>query len=174
MAKATPSPLFFPTTTNDACDAHHAVVDLLDPCRVANDVLPNDDEGLINKTMGYNGMQPRSNTQKMMSDNGVSPEVAKRAARMEGAHLNGNEILPLWIGAVVLSNHARLPEKMINIAAMTFIALRVAYNHVYINGTTPTLAKMRTALWFSSVAVPMTLMIQAANKVRKLGALPLF
>ncbi|TFK48895.1 hypothetical protein OE88DRAFT_434515 [Heliocybe sulcata] len=130
--------------------------------------------GLIGRTIGYNNMQPRSNTQRMAKDAAVSPEVADRIERMEGAHSNGNEILPLWIGAIALSNHARLLSRNVNIAAITFIGLRVLYNYLYINGTTTTMASMRSAAWMTSVAVPMFLIIQSANMVRQLGSLPIF
>ncbi|KZT24838.1 hypothetical protein NEOLEDRAFT_1178919 [Neolentinus lepideus HHB14362 ss-1] len=129
---------------------------------------------LMDQTIGYNKVQPRANTQKIGKDAGTSPEVANRVARMEGAHLNGNEILPLWIGAVALGNHARLSNKAVNIASIAFITLRVLYNYVYINGTTTNQAHLRTLIWLSSVAVPMTLIIQSANTVRQLGLLPIF
>ena len=34
-------------------------------------------------------------------ENKVSPGLALRLARMEGAHMNGNEAMPLWFAAVV-------------------------------------------------------------------------
>ena len=46
-------------------------------------------------------VQPRSNTSKVANDKNISPELAARIQRMEGAHLNGNEAFPLWVAAIV-------------------------------------------------------------------------
>jgi len=48
----------------------------------------------------YRSTLPRSSNAKSM-ENKVSPALALRLARMEGAHMNGNEAMPLWFAAVV-------------------------------------------------------------------------
>ena len=73
----------------------------------------------IDKAIGYNkcvelscqkyrrnaniclSVQPRSNTSKLANNKQISPELAARIQRMEGAHLNGNEAFPLWVAAIV-------------------------------------------------------------------------
>jgi uncharacterized MAPEG superfamily protein len=46
-------------------------------------------------------VQPRSNISKVANNKKISPELAARLQRMEGAHLNGNEVFPLWVAAIV-------------------------------------------------------------------------
>ncbi|EIN08260.1 hypothetical protein PUNSTDRAFT_120682 [Punctularia strigosozonata HHB-11173 SS5] len=121
---------------------------------------------LINKTIGYNNLKPRQNTQVIASDPKVSPETAARAARMEGAHLNGNEMLPLWIGAVLAANFAGLSNRTLNLSSAAFISLRVLYNYFYINQKTEAQSWFRSAIFFAALPIPLTLFIKAANKLR--------
>ncbi|KAL5523224.1 hypothetical protein ACEPAF_1491 [Sanghuangporus sanghuang] len=125
---------------------------------------------LIQKTMGYNkivSLQPRANTKRIMEDPSVPRDVAERVERLEGAHLNGNEILPLWIGAVLAGNMAGISNKTLNIASAGFIATRMLYNYVYINQSTVRASWTRSALFFTSLGFPMYLLVKAGNLVRK-------
>jgi len=125
---------------------------------------------LIDKYMGYNNVQPRANTKKIFESETIPKGVAARAERLEGAHLNGNEILPMWIGAVLAGNFAGVPNETLNTASAVFIALRVTYNYIYTNTTTAPASWFRTAVWFSSMGVPIYLLVKAGNLVRSKGA----
>ncbi|EJC98315.1 uncharacterized protein FOMMEDRAFT_23854 [Fomitiporia mediterranea MF3/22] len=122
---------------------------------------------LIDKTIGYNNLQPRANTKRITEDEKVPRDVAERVQRLEGAHLNGNEILPLWIGAVLAGNMAGITNKTLNIASAGFIATRMLYNYVYINQKTVGVSWLRTALFFTSIGFPMYLFVKAGNLLRK-------
>ncbi|KAL5499205.1 hypothetical protein ACEPAH_1723 [Sanghuangporus vaninii] len=122
---------------------------------------------LIQKTVGYNNLQPRANTKRIMENPSVPRDVAERVERLEGAHLNGNEILPLWIGAVLAGNMAGISNKTLNIASAGFIATRMLYNYVYINQSTVRASWTRSALFFTSLGFPMYLLVKAGNLVRK-------
>ncbi|PSS37501.1 hypothetical protein PHLCEN_2v708 [Hermanssonia centrifuga] len=48
-------------------------------------------------------LKPRANTGRVKELPFVDTKVAERYARLDGAHENGMENLPLWIGAIVRS-----------------------------------------------------------------------
>ena len=60
----------------------------------------------------YLSVQPRSNITKVVNNKNISPELAARIQRMEGAHLNGNEAFPLWVAAIVSVITACVQEHM--------------------------------------------------------------
>ncbi|KAF8888584.1 hypothetical protein BD779DRAFT_1611294 [Infundibulicybe gibba] len=120
---------------------------------------------LIDKMMGYNNIQPRSNTDKFVRNKNIHPDIAARAERMEGAHLNGNEAFPLWTAAILAGNFAGIDNRTLNISALGYIAARLLYNHVYINHESGGMSWLRSTIFFSGVAFPITLLIKAANKI---------
>jgi len=125
---------------------------------------------LIDKHAGYDNVQPRANTKKLLENGTISKEIASRAERLEGAHLNGNEILPLWIGAVLAGNFAGISNHTLNVASAIFIALRVSYNYIYTNATTAAASRLRTIVWLLSMGVPLYLLVKSGNIVRSKGA----
>ncbi|PAV15180.1 zinc C3HC4 type (RING finger) [Pyrrhoderma noxium] len=124
---------------------------------------------LIDKTIGYNNVQPRSNTSRMRDDPSVPKEIAEKAERLEGAHLNGNEVLPLWIGAILAGHQAGIDNETLNIASLGFIITRMLYNYVYINQKTMGVSWIRTGIFFTSLSFPMYLFVKAGNILRKTG-----
>ncbi|TFK32355.1 hypothetical protein BDQ12DRAFT_692667 [Crucibulum laeve] len=120
---------------------------------------------IIKNTAGFNNVQPRSNVSKFVENKNISPKLAARVERMEGAHLNGNEALPLWFAAVLAGNYAGLSNEILNSVSLSYIVTRLAYNYVYINQETPGKSWLRTSLFFFSLSMPMTLLIKAANKM---------
>ena len=60
----------------------------------------------------YLSVQSRSNITKVVNNKNISPELAARIQRMEGAHLNGNEAFPLWVAAIVSVITACVQEHM--------------------------------------------------------------
>jgi len=84
--------------------------------------------------------------------------------------LNGNAILPLWIGAVLAGNFAGISNHTLNVASAIFIALRVSYNYIYTNATTAAASRLRTIVWLLSMGVPLYLLVKSGNIVRSKGA----
>ncbi|TFK48899.1 hypothetical protein OE88DRAFT_434138 [Heliocybe sulcata] len=107
-------------------------------------------------------VDPRGNAQRLLAKH---PEAGARAARMEAANANGNEVMPLWVAAVLAGNYAGLDEKTLNVASVAFIVLRAVYNYIYVNQNTQAHGNLRTLTWFAGIGVPLTLLIKAANKV---------
>ncbi|KAI5122626.1 hypothetical protein M0805_008715 [Coniferiporia weirii] len=121
---------------------------------------------LIDKTIGYNNLQPRSNTKRLLEDPKVPREIALRAERLEGAHLNGNEVFPLWVAAVLAGNHAGISNGTLNFVSAAFISFRLLYNYVYITQSTSAISWVRSTIFFTSLGFPMYLLIKAGNIVR--------
>jgi len=84
---------------------------------------------------------------------------------MEGAHVNGNESLPLWVGAVLAGNYAGLEQSILNKVAIFYILSRCLYNYVYINHTTALQSRLRTAIWTIGFLAPMYLLVMAWAEV---------
>ncbi|TFK72112.1 hypothetical protein BDN72DRAFT_836707 [Pluteus cervinus] len=118
----------------------------------------------IDRIMGYDNVQPRSNTAKLVEDKKIPPEVAARIERMEGAHLNGNEAFPLWTAAVLAGNVVGLNNYVLNITSLTYIGMRLLYNTIYINHRTSAVSWIRSSVFFASVSLPISLLIRAARK----------
>lgn len=120
---------------------------------------------LIDNTIGYNNVQPRSNLTRAVENKGIPPKIAAKLQRMEGAHLNGNEAFPLWTSAIIVANLAGLDNAFLNKVSLAYIITRVLFNQVYINHESSSASWMRTAIFFVSVSMPMTLLIKGANKI---------
>ncbi|KAJ7854963.1 hypothetical protein B0H14DRAFT_747910 [Mycena olivaceomarginata] len=128
---------------------------------------------LIHKSRGYNNLEPRQSTSRIATDKGLPSAVAARILRMEGAHLNGYENLPIWIAAVSycppgpqLAGHiARLDNYTLNVASLLYISGRIAYNYIYINQATELQSWGRTGVYFGSLSLPMYLIFKAAAKI---------
>ncbi|KAJ3574433.1 hypothetical protein NP233_g1759 [Leucocoprinus birnbaumii] len=120
---------------------------------------------LIDRSIGYNNVQPRSNVAHATEHQNIPPQVAAKIQRMEGAHLNGNEAFPLWTSAIIVANIANLDHGFINTVALAYIATRILFNQVYINHESSSASWIRTAIFFVSVSMPMTLLVKGANKI---------
>lgn len=73
--------------------------------------------------------------------------------RANAAQQNGFEALPLFIAAVLLAQQAHAGQSRIDLLAMGFIAIRVAYVACYIAN----LATLRTIVWAAGLLVCLAL-----------------
>ncbi|KAJ7796625.1 hypothetical protein B0H13DRAFT_2508636 [Mycena leptocephala] len=105
---------------------------------------------LIQQTQGYN--KP-------------PPAVAARILRMDGAHYNGYENLPIWIAAVLVGHIARLDNYTLNVVSLLYIGGRITYNYIYFNQATELQSLVRSAVYFSTLSLPMYLIFKAAAKI---------
>ncbi|KAJ7353335.1 hypothetical protein DFH08DRAFT_62843 [Mycena albidolilacea] len=120
---------------------------------------------LIQKSRGYNNLEPRQSTSRIATDKGLPSAVAARILRMEGAHLNGYENLPIWIAAVLAGHIAHLDNYTLNVASLLYIGGRIAYNYIYINQATEPQSWARSGVYFGSLSLPMYLLFKAAAKI---------
>jgi len=69
-----------------------------------------------------------------------TPGIRTRAL---GAHLNGIEVFPFFAAAVLLAEFRHMPQHIVDLLAVAFIAVRLLYVAAYL-GNWPT---TRTLLW---------------------------
>ncbi|TFK21804.1 hypothetical protein FA15DRAFT_672178 [Coprinopsis marcescibilis] len=119
----------------------------------------------VESTVGYDNVAPRGNAARVAMTAGISAELVARIARYEGAHYNGNENLPIWFAAVLAGNFAGLEARTMNTLSIAYVGLRLAFNHVYINQTRVGTSYLRTIIFFSALAIPMTIIFKSANKL---------
>ncbi|KAF8518268.1 hypothetical protein BU17DRAFT_48853 [Hysterangium stoloniferum] len=120
---------------------------------------------LIARTVGWNNLDPRSHNQETLVKKGMAPELAAKVDRMAAAHQNGNETFPLWAVAVLAANFAGVDTCTLNTVSGGFVLARLLFNYIYINQTTPTASWLRTLTFFSSISLPMYLLVKAGNKL---------
>lgn len=75
-------------------------------------------------------------TRESISECQLSPTDQERFQRAEAANDNGFVALPLFAAAIVAGNVAKLPNKTLNNVAALYVGSRVAFNLLYIFGTT--------------------------------------
>ena len=91
----------------------------------------------------FDNKNPRTYTRDTESDQSIDKATKATIIRAEGAQQNGFENLGLFAAAVVIGNVAKLPNETLNTLSAAYLASRVAYNGLYIAGTTDTLCKWR-------------------------------
>ncbi|KAF9477951.1 hypothetical protein BDN70DRAFT_994571 [Pholiota conissans] len=117
----------------------------------------------IDKLIGYNNTLPRSSDAK--SATGKVPQATQlRLARMEGAHANGNEAMPLWFAAVLAGNLAGLDTHWLNVMALSYVATRVAYNTTYIYYNDVAGGWIRSFFYFFGLSFPLRILFKAASQ----------
>ena len=75
--------------------------------------------------------------------------------RAIAAHSNGYEALPLFIAAVIFAQMAQGNQGRIDMLAITFVALRVAYIAVYLMN----FGNLRSLIWGAAVATNVGLLL---------------
>lgn len=75
-------------------------------------------------------------TRERIADSQLSQEDQERFQRAEAANDNGFLGLPFFAAAIVAGNVARLPNSFLNKVAALYVGSRVAFNLLYIFGTT--------------------------------------
>ena len=111
----------------------------------------------------WSNVSPRSTKWGNTLEKSLPADVFATFERCEAAHKNSVENLPLFLGAIVLGNMAKLPAGTLNGVAGTFLGLRVAYTLAYINTTNEKASFARTGLWISSIVTLMYLIVKSGN-----------
>jgi len=75
-------------------------------------------------------------------------------ARANAAQMNGFEILPLFIAGVVLAQQAHADQGRVDLLAMSFIGLRLAYVAAYLAN----IDAVRTLCWVAGVGIGIALL----------------
>jgi len=119
-----------------------------------------------NANNGYwDNHNPRGIDAATMYKKSVPAAVFAKFEKAEGAHKNGMENLPLFIGAVILGNMAKLESSTLNTVVGSYLALRVVYTALYIKTTKNSYSYARTTVWGLSTSLLFYLIVKAANKM---------
>ncbi|CAD6573524.1 MAG: hypothetical protein TREMPRED_000850 [Tremellales sp. Tagirdzhanova-0007] len=117
-------------------------------------------------TSEYDKTCPTSQTSKVKEAK-LSPNATGNFIRAEAANANGFINLPLFAGAVIAGNMARLSPATLNAATGTYLVSRVIYNLIYINNhKSNAISQGRTAVFLIGIFACMTLFVQAGNRMR--------
>ncbi|KAF9051326.1 hypothetical protein BJ165DRAFT_1447993 [Panaeolus papilionaceus] len=100
---------------------------------------------------------------RLVEKKGVDPALVAKAARAEGAHLNGVEALPFFGIAVLAGNYAGIDNYTLNVACGFYLVTRMLFNYIYINNTTGTTANIRSLVWILSLGTPFYLLGKATS-----------
>ncbi|KIP07215.1 hypothetical protein PHLGIDRAFT_127762 [Phlebiopsis gigantea 11061_1 CR5-6] len=119
----------------------------------------------MSNSIGYKNAMPRSNMASLKESQKVTQEYKDHLAKLNGAHENGMENLSLWIGAVLAGYYAGLPHETLNKFAVGYVGLRILYNIVYVKQRTEAQANIRSAVFFTALGLPLTLLIKSGNKL---------
>lgn len=87
------------------------------------------------KVIRADQQMPRK-TREFVSECQLTPKDQDRFQRAEAANDNGFVSLPFFAAAIVAGNLAKLPNKTLNNVAALYIGSRIAFNMLYIFGTT--------------------------------------
>ncbi|MEE2729548.1 MAG: MAPEG family protein [Pseudomonadota bacterium] len=85
-------------------------------------------------------------------------ELDGRGARANWAQMNTFEALPGFIGAVVVAHLVNGPQFWIDLLAVNFIALRLAYGYAYVADH----ATLRSICWFAALGCVVALFVVSA------------
>ncbi len=113
----------------------------------------------------FDNCHPRSLTSKVEGDQAIDKATKRRIIRAEGAQQNGFENLAFFAAAVTAGNAAGLAPRMMNMLSGAYLATRVVYNLVYINGDTAALAGIRSVIYTAGVGLVCAVFVMAGKAV---------
>ncbi|KAF9700071.1 hypothetical protein EKO04_001286 [Ascochyta lentis] len=114
----------------------------------------------------FDNKNPRTYTRDTESDQSIDKATKAKIVRAEGAQQNGFENLGLFAAAVVIGNVAKLDNSTLNTLAAAYLASRVAYNGLYIAGTTDMLSNLRSVSYLTGIGIIWTFFIKSGNVLR--------
>jgi uncharacterized MAPEG superfamily protein len=103
---------------------------------------------LSRKQGGYDNAQPREWESKLTG----------WQSRAHAAQMNGFEALPLFIAGVIFAQVAQADPTRINLLAIAFVVIRVAYVVAYLMNW----ASLRTVIWTAGLGVSIALLAMGA------------
>ncbi|KAJ4404751.1 hypothetical protein N0V91_005701 [Didymella pomorum] len=114
----------------------------------------------------FDNKNPRTYTRDTEGDQSIDKATKAKIVRAEGAQQNGFENLGLFAAAVVIGNVAKLPNETLNTLSAAYLASRIAYNALYIGGTTDMLSNLRSVSFLTGVGIIFTFFIKSGNALR--------
>ncbi|CAG8950057.1 hypothetical protein HYFRA_00008289 [Hymenoscyphus fraxineus] len=97
----------------------------------------------------WDNTSPRSAEWEERVRKSTTSEQYNTYIRSRAAHKNGFETLPLFIGAILAGNAAKLGPEYMNMFVGVNLVLRVVYTIVYVRTTKNSSSYFRTVVWFA-------------------------
>ena len=104
--------------------------------------------GVSRKSGGYDNNNPRE----------WEAKLSGWQQRANAAQANGFEALPLFIAGVLLAQMAQADQGRIDLLAMAFVGIRVAYIAAYLANQ----GNLRSLIWFAGFGVSVALLAMGA------------
>lgn len=109
----------------------------------------------------WNNASPRSSSWNSELKKSVPAKTLALFERLEATHNNGLENLPVFVGAILAGNLARLGKGEMNAFVATYLGLRVLYTAIYVGGTSQKGSLVRTTVWFANLLLAMGVFVRA-------------
>ena len=114
-----------------------------------------------------NNVSPREDVAKFgevaVREGKLTRAQLNKIVRIEAAHANSVENLPLLISSILFAMYGGVPNESINRVALIYSLARVAYAIAYHITEQFALSFVRTAMWWVGTASCMSLLWQAAQ-----------
>ncbi|KZV97390.1 hypothetical protein EXIGLDRAFT_642316 [Exidia glandulosa HHB12029] len=117
---------------------------------------------MFRDTIGWNNLEPRTNLERLEKDPKVDKAFLLRLVRLEGAHQNGLEALPLWASAVIAGNMVGMNNRTLNIYSALFVGGRVLFNYIYVAQKTKAHSYVRCVVWATTTGISLYMLVQSA------------
>ncbi len=99
-----------------------------------------------------NNVSPREDVTKFgeaaVREGKMNRTQLNMVVRIESAHANSVENLPLLIGSLLFATHTGVPNELVNQIAFTYSLARIGYALAYIYTEQFALSFIRTAMWW--------------------------
>ena len=109
----------------------------------------------------WNNASPRSSTWDETLRKSTPKEIYARYERGEAAHKNGMENLPLFVGAILAGNFAKLETRTLNLFVVLFLLIRILYTIFYVSISSHRLSYLRSTTWFMGAVLCMGIFVKA-------------
>ena len=104
---------------------------------------------LIAKSKGRFQVKDNQNPREFLT------KVTGLSARANAVQQNSFESLPLFIAAILMAEYMVVPQSIIMLLGIAYLALRLIYGICYLAN----IATLRSIIWFLSMACPIYLLI---------------
>ncbi|KAK9485521.1 hypothetical protein V1527DRAFT_132691 [Lipomyces starkeyi] len=91
----------------------------------------------------------------------VPRHIQRIAAKCQGAHRNGHECFPLFVGAVLTMNLSSVPYYKRNLYGLSYALLRILFNTLYITVSSERISLLRSLVWNIANIVTFVMVIES-------------
>ncbi|TVY59689.1 hypothetical protein LSUE1_G010256 [Lachnellula suecica] len=109
----------------------------------------------------WDNTSPRSSVYDAKLKQSSPAAVFAQYERAEAASKNGFENFPIFVGAILAGNLAKMESSTLNTFVAVYLGMRVAYTVAYISTTSNKYSHVRTAIWMLSTLMCMGVYVKS-------------